>query len=91
MLRTDLPDDTEINGYTPCVLALVNIDTYFCKGNTYIPAWQISNATWYRLHSEQYVGWYPLEFIDLSHIEKPCDEEAEDKFFNEIFGVNETT
>lgn len=89
MLRQDEPDDTTINGYCPVVLALVDLDKFYCKDNTYIPAWNVVNATWYKKHKDQYLGWYPLEFIDLSHITKDCASEEElDKFFEELFNPN---
>ncbi len=66
-LNTGLPPIIHYpDGSVNIVLALHNIDTYYCETNTYLPAWGISNSVYYNLHPEQYVGW-----IELEHVEKP--------------------
>ena len=92
-LNTGLPPISyNEDGSVNCVLALVNVNTYYCKSNTYIPPWQISNTIWYNNHPEQYVGWIALEHVKLPD-EKDLPEtdwEAEDAFLNKLFGVDET-
>lgn len=91
-LRTDLPPIEEApDGSVNVVLALVNVNTYYCKTNTYIPPWQICNTVYYNKYPEKYVGWYPLEFVHTppdDQLPEP-DFEKEDAFLRNLFGTNE--
>jgi hypothetical protein len=88
-LRTDLPPIEEAaDGSCNVVLALVDVNTYYCKTNTYIPPWQICNTVYYNLHPGRYVGWYPLEFVQTppqDQLPEP-DFEKEDAVMRDIFG-----
>lgn len=50
-------DDGSIN----VVLALVNPETFYCPTNTYLPAWQVVNTSWYNNNLSKYLGWIELE------------------------------
>ena len=62
MLRRDLPEVKEVNGYCNIVLALVKPD-YYTSSNTYLPAWQTMNTVWYINNHHLYLGWIELELV----------------------------
>lgn len=80
-LRTDLPPIKEApDGSVNVVLVLVNIDKYYTKTNTYVSPWQICNTVYYNAHPEMYVGWYPLEFVQMpldDQLSEPMQAELE--------------
>ena len=62
MLRTDLPEIRETEGYTNSVLALVK-PSFYSESNTYLAPWQVVNTVWYNKYYEDYLGWIELQEI----------------------------
>ena len=61
MLRRDLPPVKWTGGSVNSVLALQK-RTIYCKDNTYIGRWQVSNTVFYRKNRKQFEGW--VELVD---------------------------
>jgi len=55
-----LPNVKITNGHTNVVLALWKNSNY-CESNTYLPKWQVVNATYYNYNNKDFEGWIDLE------------------------------
>ncbi len=62
MIRIDLPEYKEVEGYCNMVLA-IHADEYFCKTNTCMPVWSISNVAYYLKNQHLFKGWIELEHL----------------------------
>lgn len=62
MLRADLPEVKEVNGYCNIVLALLKPES-ITPETSYLSSWQTVNTIWYNNNHYLYQGWIELEFV----------------------------
>jgi hypothetical protein len=66
MLQSGLPPIVYTGTRVNSVLALRADGFYSPNGsNSYLDRWDVANTEWYTRHSEQYLGWIPLEEVPL--------------------------